>query len=322
MSKKIRFYSMSYITSLILLCSCDVHPGNTAQGRVHLQPNSYQELVETFDLWGYSWETLDQGVPAFTLDRFPRDMGNIQDVKLKKKLFFLSLLPMVIMQNDVILQQRTTLQKLLRNPSAMTDRQHQWLKQLCRQYRCEGDPIADPQIAKTLLRRVDMVPTALVLAQAANESAYGSSRFAQQANNIFGQWTFIPGAGLVPADRPEGATYEVKKFSNLAASIHAYMNNLNSHPAYRNLRETRFSLRQTGAPLEGKKLAEGLVNYSTRRDAYVNEIQTMIRHNRLSQLSSLRLRSDVRVARSSVLPQRQLSSRQTSTAFGEMSLMR
>jgi len=314
MSQKIRFYSISYIVSLFLLCSCDVHTGNSAQNRVHLEPTSYHQLIETFAHWGYSWETLDQGVPAFTLERFPRDMGHVRDVKLKKKLFFLSLLPMVIMQNEAILQQRATLKKLLARSAPLTTKQQQWLTLLCHEYRCEGDPLTNPQVARQLLTRVDMLPTALVLAQAANESAYGSSRFAQQANNIFGQWTFTPGTGIVPAGRPEGATYEVRKFSNLAASIRSYMNNLNSHRAYQSLREKRYALRQADAPLEGKKLAEGLLNYSTRRDAYVNEIQTMIRHNRLAQLAALKLRNDVQLAQISLLPQHQMSSRRTSTS--------
>nr|WP_320115572.1 glucosaminidase domain-containing protein [uncultured Desulfuromonas sp.] len=318
MSQKIRFYSISYMISLLLLCSCDVHTGNSAQNRLHLEPTSYRQLIDTFADWGYSWETLDQGVPAFTLDRFPRDMGHIHDVKQKKKLFFLSLLPMIIMQNEAILQQRATLKKLLGSSAPLTTGQQQWLTLLCHEYRCDGDPISDPQVARQLLTRVDMLPTALVLAQAANESAYGSSRFAQQANNIFGQWTFTPGTGIVPAGRPEGATYEVRKFSNLAASIRSYMNNLNSHQAYRSLREKRYALRQAGAPLEGKKLAEGLLNYSTRRDAYVDEIQTMIRHNRLAQLAALKLRDDVQVAQESLLPQHQFSSRRPTTTQAKL----
>lgn len=211
MSKKIRFYSISYIISLLLLCSCDVNTGNSAQDRVHLQPTSYLQLQEAFKEWGYSWETLDHGVPAFTLDRFPRDMGNIRSVKLKKKLFFLSLLPMVIMQNEAILQQRATLKKLLRSTMPLTAKQHQWLTLLCHQYRCTGDPLTDPQVASQLLHRVDMLPAALVLAQAANESAYGSSRFAQQANNIFGQWTFTPERALCQQAAPK---VPLTKFAN------------------------------------------------------------------------------------------------------------
>jgi len=320
MTNKMRFISTIYVTSLFILCGCDVNTTNSAQSGIHLQPSSYTELISAFDQLNYHWETLEEGVPAFTLDRFPHDMGAIYDVKLKKKLFFLSLLPMVIMQNEAILEQRNHLKNLLNTTRPLTSEQNRWLANLCRRYQCPGDPVKDGAIRQKLLQRVDIVPIALVLAQAANESAYGTSRFAQKANNIFGQWTFTPGTGLVPSDRPAGATYEVRKFNTLADSIRSYMNNLNTHPAYQTLREKRAALRQADAPLEGKKLAEGLLNYSTRRDAYVDEIQSMIRHNRLAKLASVKLRKEIQLAGAPLLPHHQLSSRNASKGVARSSL--
>lgn len=309
MNNKIHFFSVSYIIAALLLCSCDVSKTNSAQSQESLQASSYTELLSMFEQLSYSWDTLNEGVPVFTLDAFPQDMSSIYDVRLKKKTFFLSLLPMVMIQNKSILQQRSTLKRLLNSSRPLSNDQTAWLETLCKTYKCPGNPLTDHKIKEKILSRVDIVPTELVLAQAANESAYGTSRFAQQANNIFGQWTFTPGTGLVPENRPAGEIYEVRRFNNLADSIRSYMNNLNTHPAYKQLRATRTQLRKAGAPLEGKKLAEGLLNYSTRRDAYVAEIKTMIRYNRLANLSELKLREESRLAKNTIVPTHQLSSR-------------
>jgi Bax protein len=120
-----------------------------------------------------------------------------------------------------------------------------------------------------------------VLAQAANESAWGRSRFATEGNNLFGQWCFSQGCGLIPNGRPEGATYEVAVFDTPLDSIRSYMMNLNSFHAYDELRKIRKERRDQGQMITGKALAEGLINYSTRREEYVKEIQLMIEHNNL-----------------------------------------
>jgi Bax protein len=129
-----------------------------------------------------------------------------------------------------------------------------------------------------------------VLAQAANESAWGTSRFAQLGNNLFGEWTYTPGAGIIPEDRPPGASYEVRKFPSLYESIRSYMNNLNRNEAYLKLRETRESLRKEGKLVTGTSLAYGLSKYSQRGDEYISEIQVMIRQNQLARTNRAFLR--------------------------------
>lgn len=137
-----------------------------------------------------------------------------------------------------------------------------------------------------LLLRVDVVPVSLVLAQAANESAWGKSRFAKDANNYFGQWCYRKGCGLIPLKRPSGASYEVQAFSSIESSIRSYLNNLNTNQAYRLLRELRKEAREKHKALTGIDLAYGLVNYSTRRHSYVKSIQTMIVSNHLNKLDT------------------------------------
>ncbi len=128
------------------------------------------------------------------------------------------------------------------------------------------------------------------MAQAANESAWGTSRFAQQGNNLFGIWLFGEGAGLVPEQRPEGATYRVRVFGSLSASVAGYMHNLNRGHAYGKLRRLRARMRRTHQPLDGEVLAQGLLRYSERGAAYVAEIQAMIRHNQLRAVDGSQLR--------------------------------
>ena len=127
----------------------------------------------------------------------------------------------------------------------------------------------------------------LALAQSANESAWGTSRFALKANNLFGQWCFSKGCGIVPLSRPVGAKFEMAKFTNPEQSVVAYMHNLNTNRAYINFRKMRKNMRGMNVPLSGAVLAEGLISYSQRRGAYIKELQAMIRVNKLSQYDSL-----------------------------------
>jgi len=130
-----------------------------------------------------------------------------------------------------------------------------------------------------LLQKIDVLPVELVLVQAANESAWGTSRFARKGYNFFGLWCFSKGCGFVPNRRNDGASHEVAKFDSLSRATYTYMRNLNRHDAYADLREIRSRLRANQIPITGVALAEGLMNYSERGAAYVEELQTMIQFN-------------------------------------------
>lgn len=144
-----------------------------------------------------------------------------------------------------------------------------------------GDVMSHYEMVKELMRRVDVIPTSLVLAQAANESGWGTSRFAREGNNIFGQWCFDEGCGLVPNKRGDEASHEVRAFASVDAAVRAYFRNLNTHPSYEDLRTLRASMRMQGLPLNSMVLARGLTRYSERGMDYVLELQDMIRINDL-----------------------------------------
>lgn len=210
------------------------------------------------------------------------NFAEIDDVKEKKQAFFAYLRPEVEAQNAHILAQRHYLMTMLRHAKATSDltrRERKMYNWLLNEYRVDKDlPFADQ--AKALLLKVDILPVELVLVQSANESAWGTSRFAREGYNFFGLWCYQKGCGFVPSRRNKGAEHEVAKFSDLATATYTYMRNINRHNAYSDLRAIRASLRQHQKPISGEALADGLLNYSERGAAYVEELQSMIRFNK------------------------------------------
>lgn len=206
----------------------------------------------------------------------------IENVQEKKVAFFQYLLPEVERQNDYILSLRLTIKAIkddYTTSGVLTDYQSQQMSWLTSEYRVDSELPLDRQFT-LLLMRIDIIPEELVLVQAANESAWGTSRFAQQGFNFFGLWCFKRGCGFVPRQRDEGADHEVAKFSNLSHATYTYIRNLNRHPAYKHLREIRANLRRHQKPVTGIALSEGLMQYSERGEDYIEELQQMIRFNK------------------------------------------
>jgi Bax protein len=159
----------------------------------------------------------------------------------------------------------------------------QWLIKLAKQYKVKNIDFAHAATWNTLLRRVDGLPNSLVLAQAINESAWGRSYFAREANNYFGQWCTVPGCGVIPRRRSPGATHEVKKYATAFDSVRGYMLNINTNRSYRKLRNLRQQLRVNHEILSGLVLVHGLSNYSQRGKAYVESLQNIIEKFNLEQ---------------------------------------
>ena len=211
------------------------------------------------------------------------DFTVYDNVKHKKLAFFEYMLPLVKEQNSLIKDQRERLLELRHlSVSEFSRAQEDLVTKLIKEYRVKSDQLSKEDINQLLLR-VDEVPASLALAQAAMESAWGTSRFAVQANNLFGQWCYTKGCGLVPLRRDAGNSHEVEKFRTVSDAISSYLRNINSHRAYAGLRQDRAQLRATGDAVTGYKLAEGLIDYSELREAYVKEIQAVIRINKLAQ---------------------------------------
>ena len=182
-----------------------------------ISPATHADLRKAFRRRQYDWENLDKGVPPFILRALPEDLDRIRRVTERKRVFFLALLPMVLLANEEIEQLRHYVIDLFETCDAgrpLPPAHLQLIEELMEEYRLRGNPLSDPGSREALLERLDVIPPSLALAQAATESAYGTSRFARQGNNLFGQWTFVKGAGLVPRNRPAGMSHEVRRCDN------------------------------------------------------------------------------------------------------------
>ncbi|AYA64535.1 glucosaminidase domain-containing protein [Alteromonas sp. RKMC-009] len=210
------------------------------------------------------------------------DFKEIENVQEKKEAFFSYLKPEVEKQNEYLLSLRhyiQTLQRQLSLGETLSEDDTNRIAWLVNEYKVdEGADLTDQ--LQVLMRRVDILPVSLVLAQAANESAWGTSRFATEGYNFFGLWCFRKGCGFVPSRRSDGLDHEVARFPNLSKATYTYMRNINRHYAYKELRDIRNTLRSNQLPVTGVALAEGLMNYSERGVAYVEELQAMIRYNK------------------------------------------
>jgi len=212
------------------------------------------------------------------------DFAAIQDVAEKKASFFEFLSPYIDSVNQQILAQRQrliTFREKINNGSTLTRNEMNYLSGLRVEYELENEVLNTANLVNRLLRRVDIIPSSLALAQAANESAWGTSRFAVEGNNFYGQWCYTEGCGIVPARRIAGANHEVKSFDSVFESVKAYIMNLNTFPNYQKLRDIRQQVRQGGRSIDGISLSEGLDTYSSRGDDYIFELQSMIYSNNL-----------------------------------------
>lgn len=202
----------------------------------------------------------------------------------RKKAFFDYFLPLVKQRNSEIAAVRQELKTWHKDPDAIGWWDSGELDDIAAHYGLDSfDPGKEADWA-VLMRRADKVPPSLALAQAANESAWGTSRFAREGNNYYGQWCFEEGCGIVPSSREAGKSHEVAAFDSPRESVERYIANLNSHDAYKPLRLVRANLRDADKTVTGIALAGGLGKYSERGDEYISELRSMMRYNKLDQL--------------------------------------
>ena len=205
------------------------------------------------------------------------------DVERKKRLFFAFLRPVVEAENAKVASLR---ERLVEARDGGED--PGWVADTAAAY--DVDWTGDEWTA--LLKRVDIVPVQLALAQAAKESGWGQSRFAREGNNLFGEWCFREGCGIVPEQRAAGKAHEVAAFDTVNDSVRAYIHNINTTWAYDELRRHRWQARQRGEAPKALELAGGLSRYSERGAAYVDEIRGLIRENRDLMMSEVETASD------------------------------
>ncbi len=218
--------------------------------------------------------------------QFPRDLDNLQSVQLKKETFIKIVLPLIVAENEKILDDREKL-KLVSEKKFTSDLEKQWLRQKLLEYKVKKGDL------KELMLRMDIIPVSIALAQAAKESGWGTSRFALEGNAIFGQWTW-DGQGIAPLKRDGDKSHKILKFPILRASVKAYKNNLNTHKSYSKFREKRKSLRDKDKKITGLSLTDTLRNYAQTGSEYTKILNQIIKQNRLSDFELVKLVNSVK----------------------------
>ena len=209
-------------------------------------------------------------VSSASLSTFKPSFDSIENTVVRKEVFFNYLLPAIHQKNAEIIELRNS---ILNNELSINE-----LEKLASKYR-----VKNPATQEELLKVIDILPPSLVLAQAANESNWGRSRFAKDFNNYFGIWCFSKGCGVVPTERDKNATHEIASFNSLEESVDYYMFNINRSYAYEELRQIREKQRNDMMPIKGIVLAEGLGNYAFPGNEYIDSIKSVIQYNQLGR---------------------------------------
>ena len=220
-------------------------------------------------------------VKPISLTLLPEEIKMIENVKKRKNLFIQIILPLIIKENNNIKLDRKKLFSIL-NKSKNTISEKNWLNSKFKQYGVVNKDLS------TLKIRMDEIPVSMAIAQAAKETGWGTSRFAQEGNALFGQWTWT-GAGIKPAGADNDSTHKVMKFRVLQASVKAYQRNLNTHSSYKGFRSTRAELREKNKKLDSIILSEHLDRYAETGKKYVKILQQIIRQNNLEDFDDAKL---------------------------------
>jgi len=220
---------------------------------------------------------LGQSVKPVYLSKLPPDLKNIKSTSKRKDTFIKIVLPLIIDENNKILDNRKTLFKILGKPSNSMG-EKRWLKRRFKDYRITNEDITELKL------RMDIIPVSLAIAQAAKESGWGTSRFALKGNAMFGQWTYGK-SGIKPKDS-EGKDHKILAFPMLRSSVIAYQRNLNTHKAYGEFREKRADLREDNKKISGMDLVQYLENYAATGKEYVTILKSIISQNKLTDFDN------------------------------------
>jgi len=220
-------------------------------------------------------------VKPINIDLLPNEIKSIENVKKRKELFIQIVLPLILEENKKIKLERKTLFAIL-NKNSNSEEERNWLKSKFKQYGVVNRDLT------TLKIRMDEIPVSLAIAQAAKETGWGTSRFAQQGNALFGQWTY-DGDGIKPAGSDAGDTHKVMKFKVLRASVRAYQRNLNTHKSYKKFRKFRAIQRDVYGSLNSLELSKYLDAYAETGSEYTKILKKIIEQNKLTDFDDAKI---------------------------------
>ena len=247
-----------------------------------------QTVLSLFEDVEYDLNTVryQKTVKPIYFTQFPKDLDEIPSVRLKKETFIKIVLPLIVAENEKILDDRLRLKKIT-SKRITTDSEKQWLRQKFLEYKVKKSNLEELKI------RMDIIPASIALAQAAKESGWGTSRFALEGNAIFGQWTWN-GQGIEPLLKDKSKNHKILRFPILRASVKAYKNNLNTHKGYVKFREKRKNLRDKNKKINGLELTKTLGNYAQAGSEYVKILAQIIVQNRLMDFEPVRLEHSIK----------------------------
>ena len=253
---------------------------NMPTDSVRLSASTIEQLFKDTD-YNLNKVRKEKLVKPVSLTLLPSEIKMIENTKKRKELFIQIILPLIIKENNYIRLDRKKLFSIL-NKSKNTRAENNWLGSKFKQYGVINKDLS------TLKIRMDEVPVSMAIAQAAKETGWGTSRFAQEGNALFGQWTWS-GEGIKPAGADDDSTHKVMRFKVLQASVKAYQRNLNTHSSYKRFRSARASLRDERKKLDSIVLSEYLDKYAETGKEYVRILQQIIRQNQLTDFDDAKL---------------------------------
>ena len=281
--------SIAVIATLILFLMPTTNQGRVSSAYIELEDNSARMAVVTGSDELSAFHPSSVGLGSAN-DYTPPNFGQIRNANQRKEAFYEYLVPMIHKANqEIVLERRwlLTLTDRLMRGQALSSYQFTELARVEKRYSIHNRQMSAAQRIDALLLRVDVVPASLVVAQAAKESGWGTSRFATEGNNFFGIWCFNQGCGLKPLRRNIDLTHEVATFGTVEQGVRYYVRTINRHDAYDDLRSLRARAREQAQLLQGEELANGLIRYSERGSAYVQEVQSMIRYNNMQRFTRI-----------------------------------
>ena len=201
---------------------------------------------------------------------------SVLDVQNKKQAFINIMLPSILIAKHQLEEDRIKVLALEKKGQPLSDEEERYLANLKRDYKCHT--------SKELLSRLKTHPTSIVLAQAAIESGWGTSRFYIEANNVFGIWSYSENELRIKAmeDR-EGKSVYVRKYDVLPESIISYFKTIARGP-YSEFRTAREKISEVSV------LISYLEVYSELREEYVKRLDQLIQYNNFEKYDSYTLK--------------------------------
>jgi len=238
-----------------------------------------ETALNLFNDLGYDLKKVRAGekVKPIYLTKLPKDIKTLGNTKEKRELFIKIVLPLILAENEKIIEDRKRLFKIL-GKNFNTPGEKVWLKRRFKEYKIDDQDLTKLKI------RMDIISPSIALAQAANESGWGTSRFALEGNALFGQWTWSK-KGISPKNKDPDKSHKILQFQILKASVKAYKNNLNTHNAYRQFREARAEMREDGK-IVGLELTQHLKSYAANGELYIKILDDIINKNSLTDFDS------------------------------------